>query len=161
MTASPIDFTSLDRAALLKLNNDHAVELSFASAEQFAELTDKAFYLRGFAPARGFLMAFDQDADISGPNYAWFKARYERFVYIGRVVIAADGRRHGLARALYGDLLAEARSVGHSVVGCEINSDPPNPTSDAFHAKLGFATAGTARLADRAKTVRYLIRTLP
>ena len=161
MTPAPVDLDEFDREALLALNNDHAVALSFVTAERFAELAKRAVYLRGFAPALGFLMAFDQDAGVSGPNYAWFKARYPRFVYIDRVVIATEGRRQGLAQALYTDLLAKAAATGHTAVGCEINSDPPNPASDAFHAKLGFETVGTARLADRDKTVRYLVRTLP
>jgi predicted GNAT superfamily acetyltransferase len=37
---------------------------------------------------------------------------------------------------------------------------PPNPASDAFHAALGFAEVGSARLFDGMKTVRYLARPL-
>jgi predicted GNAT superfamily acetyltransferase len=42
------------------------------------------------------------------------------------------------------------------VVCCEVNSDPPNPLSDAFHAALGFREVGRAFLPDRGKSVRYL-----
>ena len=38
------------------------------------------------------------------------------------------------------------------------NTDPPNPGSDAFHARLGFHEVGRAFLADRGKSVRYLER---
>jgi len=45
-------------------------------------------------------------------------------------------------------------------VVCEVNSRPPNPESDAFHAALGFVEVGNARIHDGAKDVRYLLRTL-
>jgi uncharacterized protein len=41
-----------------------------------------------------------------------------------------------------------------------VNSDPPNPASDAFHAALGFEVVGEAAIHDGAKTVRYLARRL-
>ena len=48
------------------------------------------------------------------------------------------------------------RAAGHARVVCEVNSDPPNPASDAFHAALGFAEVGQAVLATQGKVVRYL-----
>jgi predicted GNAT superfamily acetyltransferase len=35
---------------------------------------------------------------------------------------------------------------------------PPNPASDAFHAKFGFAEVGRAASPDGNKAVRYLTR---
>lgn len=46
------------------------------------------------------------------------------------------------------------------MVCCEVNSDPPNPASDAFHARLGFAEVGAAAIHGGAKSVRYLARPL-
>jgi predicted GNAT superfamily acetyltransferase len=48
------------------------------------------------------------------------------------------------------------RPSGRSLIVCEVNVEPPNPASDAFHARLGFATVGSATLQDQQKTVRYL-----
>jgi predicted GNAT superfamily acetyltransferase len=39
-----------------------------------------------------------------------------------------------------------------------VNSQPPNPISDAFHAAQGFTEVGTAVIEGGAKTVRYLLR---
>ena len=64
--------------------------------------------------------------------------------------------RQGLAKLLYEDLFACARSFGQRQVVCEVNAEPPNPSSDAFHAALGFALMGEAMLGDRGKRVRYL-----
>ncbi len=108
--------------------------------------------------ADALLLAFDRDAAYDNPNFNWFKARYPRFVYVDRIVVAASARGRGLARALYLDLFA--RSAGHERVVCEINAEPPNPASDAFHAALGFAAVGSARLPGTGKTVRYFSRPL-
>ncbi len=105
-------------------------------------------------------MAFDQDADYDSPNYLWFRERYPRFVYVDRIVVAPAVRKRGLANRLYEDLFEAAIDAGHERVVCEVNSDPPNPASDAFHAALGFVEVGQASIHGGAKTVRYLARPL-
>jgi predicted GNAT superfamily acetyltransferase len=105
-------------------------------------------------------LAFDQDADYDSPNYLWFRQRYPRFVYVDRIVVAPAMRKCGLANRLYQDLFHAARVAGHERVVCEVNSDPPNPASEAFHASLGFLEVGHAAIHDGAKTVRYLARPL-
>jgi hypothetical protein len=45
-------------------------------------------------------------------------------------------------------------------VVCEVNSDPPNPASDAFHAAMEFSEVGRAAIHHGSKTVRYLARVL-
>ena len=64
-------------------------------------------------------------------------------------------------RVLYEDLFAQACRLGHSRIACEVNALPPNPTSDAFHAALGFVQVGTATIDGGAKIVRYLVRDEP
>ena len=46
------------------------------------------------------------------------------------------------------------------MIACEVNEDPPNPASDAFHAALGFTVAGQARIHGGKKSVRYFTRAL-
>jgi predicted GNAT superfamily acetyltransferase len=105
--------------------------------------------------ADALLITFDQDSDYDSPNFLWFRDRYERFVYVDRVVTAEAARGRGLARALYGDLIAQARAAGHQLIVCEVNADPPNPASEAFHRGFGFEPVGEALLAN-GKTVSYL-----
>jgi predicted GNAT superfamily acetyltransferase len=57
---------------------------------------------------------------------------------------------------MYSDLKLASQNAGHSMHCCEINVDPPNLASDRFHEAFGFAEVGSALLAERAKTVRYL-----
>ncbi len=152
--------TETDRAALHALNNAHAVELSFTTPAEFDTLISRSFAALATADANAFLLAFDESGDIPSINYKWFKARFPRFVYIDRVVVAPVLRRRGIADAFYSRLADRAHTAGHTLLCCEVNSDPPNPASDAFHARQGFAPVGEARLADRGKTVRYLAKQL-
>ena len=146
--------------AVLALNNAHARELSWLEPQRLEHLVGQAFLVLRAGAADAFLMTFDQDADYDSENFLWFRARYPRFVYVDRVVVADHARGRGLARRLYEALFDKARAAGHSVVACEVNSDPPNPASDAFHAALGFAEVGQAALVGGAKTVRYFAREL-
>jgi predicted GNAT superfamily acetyltransferase len=154
-----IEELDADDAAALALNNAHAVELSWLEAPRFAELIARAFFARRIGSA-AFLLAFDQNADYDSPNFLWFRARYRRFVYVDRVVVSPEHRGRGYARQLYEDLFDQARRRGHDQIVCEVNTQPPNPASDAFHARLGFAEVGRAVLPGGAKTVRYLRRAL-
>jgi len=170
-----------------ELNQRYATELSPLTVEQFSSHLAKTSYARTVGERAAFLLAFDQDADYDGPNYTWHKTHLEsqaqlaglngqdrqndaggqnsselnRFFYVDRIVVSPAHQRQGLARLLYQDLFQVAETRGPGPVVCEVNSDPPNPASDAFHASLGFEILGEAWLPDRRKTVRYLSRSLP
>ena len=154
------DLAGSDGEALLALNNAHAVELSWLEPEKLAHLVAQAFVARRVGVADALLLTFDQAADYDSVNYLWFRERYPAFVYVDRVVVADSARGRGLARALYDDLFAAAKAAGHARIVCEVNSDPPNPASDRFHAALGFVTVGTAAIHGGKKTVTYLERRL-
>lgn len=146
--------------AVLTLNNEHAAELSWLEPQRLSELISRAFYARCIGELEAFLLAFDQDADYDSPNFLWFKARYPRFVYVDRIAVAESARGRGHARRLYHDLFDIAARNGHDIVVCEVNSDPPNPASDAFHAALGFSEIGQATIHGGKKSVRYFARSL-
>lgn len=159
VTATPISLVSAeDEAAILALNNEHAAELSWLEPERLSFLLGEAFYTRRIGDLEAFIMTFDQDARYDSPNFVWFRERYPRFVYVDRVVVAAQARGRGHARRLYQDLFGQVERAGHTLVTCEVNTDPPNPASDAFHAALGFAEAGDAVIHGGKKAVRYYIR---
>jgi predicted GNAT superfamily acetyltransferase len=142
------------------LNNQHAEELSWLDADRLVELIARAFLARRIGGVEAFLLAFDQDADYDSPNFLGFRARYPRFVYVDRIVVARSARGRGHARRLYDDLFLNALRAGHERIVCEVNRDPPNPASDAFHAALGFSEVGLAAIHGGSKTVRYLSRLL-
>ncbi len=146
--------------ALLALNNEYAKELSWLEPARLTHLVNEAFLARRIGAVDAFLLAFDQDARYDSPNFLWFCDRYPRFVYVDRIVVAASARGRGLARLLYQDLFEHAARAGYSCVVCEVNSDPPNPRSDAFHASLSFVEVGSASIHHGTKLVRYLLRQL-
>jgi predicted GNAT superfamily acetyltransferase len=147
--------------SLLALNNAHVQELSWLEPERLEYLVREAFLARRIGKVDAFLLAFDQDARYDSPNFIWFRARYPRFVYVDRIVVAPSARGRGCARQLYSDLFEHAARAGHDRVVCEVNTIPPNAASDAFHAALGFVEVGTASLYDGSRTVRYLMSCSP
>jgi uncharacterized protein len=152
---------AMDEEAMLALNQAHRVETSALSAVEMQALLAQAFHVGLRDGGRdAFLIALDQDSLSASPNFQWFKPRYRRFVYVDRIIVAAPQRGRGLARGLYEELFAIASQAGHAFIGCEVNIEPPNPGSDAFHEALGFSEVGRGALLESQKFVRYLLKSL-
>ena len=106
-----------------------------------------------------FLLALREGADYASPNYRWFAARYPRFLYVDRVVVADDAPPQGFGSALYADLFAHAAATGCATLACEYDLEPPNPRSARFHAKHGFREVGRQTLYGGQKIVSLQIAT--
>ncbi len=89
----------------------------------------------------GFLLALPETADYDSMNFGWFKRSYPAFVYIDRIVVSGHHRRAGIGAALYADLSRHV-PAGCPLLTCEVNLRPPNPSSLAFHGRMGFAPVG-------------------
>lgn len=152
------DATPADLPLLLALNNAEAEAVNAQTAEGMSALLARAWAARMPADGSGFLIAFDAATPPQGPNHAWFTARESSFAYVDRVVVRADARGRGVARALYADVERLAAAERMDVLCCEVNIDPPNPGSLLFHEKLGFAAVGEATDRRNGKRVRYLSR---
>lgn len=152
-----VTLSEFDLPALVALNNAHAKETSWLDDIQMNALIEKACYARGVRPAEAFLLAFDSSAAYGNRNFIWFRERYRNIIYIDRIVVSSAARRRGLAGALYADLFEWAAGQGYGLAGCEINEVPANPSSDAFHEKMGFTQVGEGQLSAD-KRVRYLVR---
>ncbi len=162
---SPVQIRPLtinDASAVLALNAASETETAPMGKAELEGLLAMAFYrgAAGDAPD-GFCLALDQNAPCQSPNFNWFAKRYDHFVYVDRIIVAAHARGRGVARALYEDLFRAARRAGHAMVGCEVNINPPNPASDRFHSRLGFNRIGQGVLSGTGKSVSYWIRKLP
>ena len=159
---SPIrNLSPLDVTIMLPLNNAHVQETSALDDVSLTALLATAFYARGIdRGATAFLIALDQNASYRSPNFLWFQAARASFVYIDRIIVSSSARGQGIARLLYEDLFGAARTAGHDRVVCEVNIDPPNLGSEAFHAAMGFERVGEATIHNGTKTVRYLEKTL-
>ncbi len=89
----------------------------------------------------GFLVAMDPGADYESENYLFFAGRGPS-LYIDRIVVDASLRGAGVGRALYGAVFDKAKADSRPEVTCEVNLQPPNPESLAFHSRMGFARVG-------------------
>ncbi len=85
-----------------------------------------------------FVMSLGPGHPYASENYRWFEERGVRHQYIDRIVVSPRAKGTGLGSALYASVLERARERGALEVTCEVNLDPPNPTSIAFHERLGF-----------------------
>lgn len=150
------DAAAADFSEILDLNEASVHFLSPLDAARLQRLHAEAGYHRvAVIDGRiaGFLLAFREGCSYDSPNYRWFATRYERFLYIDRIVVAHADRSRGVGKLLYEDLFrfAEAAQVGR--VTCEFDIDPPNEASRRFHAQYGFQEVGTQQVAGGTKSV--------
>jgi predicted GNAT superfamily acetyltransferase len=89
-----------------------------------------------------FVLAVAPGADYASENYRWFCAHRPGSLYVDRIVVAPRAHGRGLGRALYAAVDERARELGLGEITCEVNLEPPNPESLAFHARLGFEQVG-------------------
>lgn len=87
----------------------------------------------------GFVLVLDETSSYESPNYRYFVDRFENFWYVDRIVVVEAFRRHGIGRLLYDHLGSAAQAPR---ICCEVNLDPPNPGSVAFHESIGFGGVG-------------------
>lgn len=90
----------------------------------------------------GFVVALGPGCGYASPNYGFFDAGPADFLYVDRIAVAPWAHRSGLGRRLYAEVVARARELRRGRVTCEVNLQPPNPRSQAFHAALGFVEVG-------------------
>ena len=89
----------------------------------------------------GFVITFAPGAAYDSANYRWFSERFgEEFYYLDRVAVDPSVRRRGVAGAIYDEVESLAAPYGR--LALEVNIDPPNEPSLAFHRRRGFVDIG-------------------
>jgi len=124
MTLEVLDlhFHNSPRQALLRVNNASARETSFLSSEKFDQMIASALVATFIASQAAFLLAFEQTDDYDGGHFRWFRGRFDKFLYIDRVVVAESCRRQGYGAMLYADLFARCSAWPHE---CRLRSQRP------------------------------------
>lgn len=102
------------------------------------------------AVVAGFCLVLPPGSSYGSVNYRWFMDRCDTAWYLDRVAFDADYQGRGLGAALYAAVdrdIAACREAGDAVdrLTLEVNVDPPNPASLAFHDRLGFVEVGRQR----------------
>jgi uncharacterized protein len=133
-----------DRILVLNKRFEHF--LSPMDRARLERMHPEAAYLRVVevgGEVAAFLLGFREGAGYDSVNYRWFDERFDRFLYVDRVVVAETHQAAGLGSLLYTDFFAFAREHGVPIVTCEYDVEPPNEVSRKFHARFGFEEIGT------------------
>ena len=141
--------------------NERNVELlaplDAARLDQLSTWAHRAQVIEVAGEPAGFVITIPAGTDYDSPNYRWFSALYgSSFHYLDRIVFEDRFRRRGLGSAVYDMIETDASAVGR--LALEVNAEPPNPASLAFHAARGYAEVG--RLGGAGKTVAMLAKDL-
>ena len=140
--------TEADLPRLIELNTASVPAVNLIDEDEMRALVASAGLAAGVVdPAHpelvlGFVLALPPGLDYQSENYRWFSARGDRFLYVDRIVVADGHRSSGFGALLYDAVFLAAAEAGSTEVDCEVNVEPPNPGSLAFHGRLGFEEVG-------------------
>src|SRR5579859_896746 len=151
--------TRADWPAVLALNQASVGELSPLDAARLRYVlgcTHRALLAEDDGAIAAFALAMAPGSDYDSRNYAWFGERFERFLYLDRVAVDSARRRRGIGARIYDEIEDAAREFGRMV--CDVNLEPRNDASLAFHAARGYREVG--RLEHPGKVVALMCKEL-
>jgi len=148
VTLTTRDIDATDLTPLLTMNNRAIPAVNLLDEAELLDLVSMAhaavIVVDDEAPEEplGLVVTLAAGNDYESENYRWFEERGGDFLYVDRIVVAEGMRGRGLGQLLYERVFSEAELAGLTEVTCEVNIDPPNPGSLAFHDRLGFVQLG-------------------
>lgn len=154
--------TAADAAAVLALNNASVPHVNALAADTLAQIVAMSAHYTIAEDAEGilgFVICIPSGRSYWSDNYTWFADRYDAFLYLDRVAVAAHAQRRGVGRAIYDDLHQRAMGVWPRIA-LEVNLRPPNPVSVAFHSAMGYGEVGVREYADGANAVLMYLKEL-
>jgi predicted GNAT superfamily acetyltransferase len=105
----------------------------------------------------GIVVILSDRCGYASDYYRWFTERYESFLYVDRVVVAAWARGRGVARQMYAAVEQAALERNLAIVA-DVYSEPPNVPSLNFHRGSGFEEVGSVYMPKVQKTVAKLMK---
>lgn len=139
-----------DLGRVLEINQANTPEVGSIDADRLEFLFEESAIALAAAAGPevvGFALVLPPGSTYDSVNYRWFSDRGDDIMYLDRVAIDVAHRRLGLGRALYTSVFDRIanRHPDMSRLGLEVNVEPPNPGSMAFHQGLGFTEVGRQR----------------
>jgi predicted GNAT superfamily acetyltransferase len=142
MATSLRPITPADHRAVVSLNERFVHLTAPMDQPRLAELvaaSDRADVIDVDGRFAGFVITFAAGAAYDGTHFAWFAERYDDYCYLDRIVIDEPFQRRGLGSFVYD---AVESGCARPVLALEVNIDPPNAPSLAFHRARGFVEVG-------------------
>ncbi len=137
------NLTDADLDRVLEINTANVPAVGSATVDHLRHLLAEssiALVSEVDGAVAGFCIVFGPGAEYDSVNYQWFMEHHPTSMYLDRV--AFDDRFHGggLGSAMYTEVDRRIRQHHPHATGLtlEVNIDPPNEPSLAFHRKLGF-----------------------
>ncbi len=143
-----------DAEAVLALNEEFVWALSPLDAAGLVTLRTQATFALVVElddQVAAFSVAYTPRSAYTSINYSWHSGHFDDFLYLDRIAVSTSFRRRGVASALYDEL--ERHATPHGRMVCEVNSQPPNVESLAFHTARGYREVGHLTQADGHQTV--------
>lgn len=135
------DAALADEEFILALNAASTPAVGEMALPAYRDIAAQAYRVliaeAGGEPA-GFLILIRPGSSYPSDNFGWFEEQFDRHLYIDRIAIHTRAKGQGVGRALYDEALKLAAELGEERLTAEVNEEPPNPQSMAFHEKLGF-----------------------
>jgi uncharacterized protein len=145
------EIRSGDLEAVRRINAESSPGVSFLAMDSLVRLTAGATLAWVAAAGQdiaAYLIGFAAEAIYDGEEFAWFKQRRRDFIYVDQIATATSFRGQGIGRMLYSEVEGWAASRSCRAVSCEVNLEPPNPQSLAFHRRCGFIEVGSLKTKD-------------
>ena len=141
MTVTVRDAEARDEDFILALNAACTPAVGDMSAQDYRDITGWAHRIviaEADSKPVGFMILIRPGSAYPSDNYGWFEEQFAHQLYVDRIAVGRSARGLGVGRVLYDEALRIAADLGEERVTAEVNEDPPNPESMAFHFKLGF-----------------------
>ena len=139
----PIQVADLER--ILEINEANVPAVGSVDADRMAYLVDLstiALAVELGGDVVGFCLVMPSTTAYDSVNYRWFTERFDEFVYLDRVAFDATAQGRGLGSLLYAEVERAMAETGADLLALEVNVEPPNETSLAFHTRRGFVEVG-------------------
>ena len=132
---------SRDIEGVLKLNNESVPavnKLLTVDLENILSMSKKSWGIEIGENIVAALITLESGEPYRSDNYIWLETQFNNFCYVDRIMVDVDAKRNGYGKKLYATLESYAEEMGIEVLLCEVNVEPPNPHSLAFHIDLGW-----------------------
>ncbi len=136
--------TVADLDRVLEINQANVPEVGPVDLERLSFIVDESVFalvVEVDGDVVGYCLVLGPGSTYDSVNYRWFMERYDDAYYLDRVAFDAGAQGQGLGSQLYVELDRRIAELGVSIT-LEVNLDPPNEPSLAFHRKHGYVEVG-------------------